>query len=252
MPAISAVLITKNEERNIARCLGSLAPVVDEIIVVDSGSTDSTEAICHRFGAIFTPHTWEGYSQQKNFANSLVSHPLTLSIDADEALSPALAQSILQLKNQPLLNAAYRLNRLTNFCGHWIHHCGWYPDAKVRLWPSGSAHWQGDIHEELILDSPFPVQPLQGDLLHYSYYSVNDLALRQPGYYRLAASEAYAKGRRSSLAAILFKPLWTFFHDYILRLGFLDGRAGYIVCRMNAHYTFMKYTTLLELSKQKQ
>ena len=122
MPAISAVIITKNEERNIARCLESLAPVVDEIIVVDSGSTDSTEAICHRFGAIFTPHTWEGYSQQKNFANSLVSHPLTLSIDADEALSPALAQSILQLKNQPLLNAAYRLNRLTNFCGHWIHH----------------------------------------------------------------------------------------------------------------------------------
>lgn len=251
MDTLTAIIITKNEERNIGRCLDSLKGVADEIIVVDSGSTDSTPDICRARQVRFVPHPWEGYSAQKNFANSLASHPWTLSLDSDEALSPTLRDTLISLKQNGLNpSAAYRFNRLTNFCGHWIHHCGWYPDAKTRLWPTGQAQWTGTIHEQLILHGNLQTIPLIGDLLHYSYYTVDDLALRQPPYYQLAASQAHAAGKQASMAAIVLKPLWTFLRDYLLRLGLLDGHAGYILCRMNAHYTFMKYTTLRQLSKQ--
>ena len=249
MTPISAVIITQNEQRNIERCLQSLQGVADEIIVVDSGSTDTTEAICRSHGAQFLFHQWEGYAGQKNYADTLASHPWTLSIDADEALSPRLRDTLVALKQSGLdPGTVYNLRRLTNFCGSWIHHCGWYPDTKVRLWSSGTATWQGQIHEEVVFSHHHRVVTLDGDLLHYSYYTIDDLARRQPSYYNLAAREAFAQGRRATVAHILFKPLWTFLHDYILRLGILDGTAGYTVCRMNAHYTFMKYTTLRQLA----
>ena len=247
MNRISAIIITHNEERNIGRCIESLKGVADEIIVVDSGSTDATEAICLGLGAKFVPHPWAGYSGQKNYANGLASNPWTLSIDADEALSPTLQQTLRTLKQEGLSDdTAYSMNRLTNFCGSWIHHCGWYPDTKVRLWPSGKAQWEGDIHEELRLEGVPCRDHLKGDLLHYSYYEIDDLARRQPRYYQLAAQSAFDAGRRAGMAAIVLKPCWTFVRDYLLRGGFRDGRAGYILCRMNAHYTFMKYTTLFQ------
>lgn len=250
MIQISAIVITQNEERNIGRCLQSLQGVADEMIVVDSGSTDDTENICRRMGAHFVSHPWKGYAEQKNFANGLASHPWLLSIDADEALSPTLRDELLQLKASDQLDpqCVYRLRRLTNFCGSWIRHCGWYPDARVRLWPRGTAQWQGDVHEQLAYASHPRVVTLRGDLLHYSYYSLDELARRQPRYYHTAASEMAQRGRRCGMASVVLRPLWTFLRDYLLRLGFLDGAAGFIVCRMNAHYTFMKYATLREKS----
>lgn len=251
MDNISAIVITKNEERNIGRCLDSLKDIANEIIVVDSGSTDATRDICLAHHVRFVNHPWEGYSAQKNYANSLATHPWTLSIDADEALSPTLRSTLAALKQRGLdPSTAYRFNRLTNFCGDWIHHCGWYPDTKTRLWPTGQAQWTGTIHEQLILTPDLHTVTLKGDLLHYSYYTIDDLARRQPPYYQLAASQALQAGKRAPMAAIVLKPLWTFLRDYILRLGFLDGHAGYILCRMNAHYTFMKYTTLRQMAKQ--
>ena len=248
MVRLSVVIITHNEERNIERCLESLSGIASEVIVVDSGSTDGTESICRQYGARFVHHDWEGFSCQKNFAETLATGDWILSLDADEQVGEVLFDSIIELLGKgPHEGEVYSMNRLTNFCGHWIRHCGWYPDTKVRLWQRGTARWEGDVHEQLVFSKPVKTLQLKGDLLHYSYYTLDELATRQAHYYLLAAQEAYAKGRRCRRGALLWKPLWRFLRDYLFRGGFLDGEAGYTVCRMNAHYTFMKYATLREL-----
>ncbi|MBQ0015690.1 MAG: glycosyltransferase family 2 protein [Bacteroidales bacterium] len=250
---LSAVVITQNEERNIGRCLKSLQGVADEVVVVDSGSTDATKAICDRYGVRWEHHDWEGYAEQKNFANQLAQGDWILSIDADEALSPRLRQQLLDLKQQGFADGVvYRVKRLTNYCGSWIHHCGWYPDAKVRLWKAGMAQWEGSIHETLCYAADMQVVTLMGDLEHYSYYSIEDHARRQPRYYLLDAQKAYDRGQRTCRWGAMYHSLWTFVRDYLIRMGVLDGYAGYTVCRLNAHYTFMKYATLYELGQPKQ
>lgn len=250
MDKISAIIITLNEERNIGRCLDSLQAVADEVIVVDSGSTDRTEAICRQAGVRFVHHDWAGYDGQKNFANSLAAHPWTLSIDADEALSTELRSSLLRMKEQGFAaNTAYSVNRLTNYCGRWIHHCGWYPDARIRLWPTGTATWDGEVHEELTFNTQLSILNLKGDLHHYSYYSVAEHAQRTARYATLAGEKAFRQGRRHT-GGIALKTAWTFLRSYILRLGFLDGRAGYTVCKISSFYTLIKYARLRELSQQ--
>ena len=248
MEKISAIIITLNEERNIGRCIESLTDVADEIIVVDSGSSDATEQICHQAGVRFVHHDWEGYSEQKNYANSLATHPWLLSIDADEALSPTLRENIINIKNNRMTeNTAYHFNRLTNYCGHWIHHCGWYPDRCTRLWHQGMATWDGIIHETLRYHAPHTDVHIDGDLLHYSYYSVNDHLIRMTKYAPLTAKRAFDEGKHCSMAGVVLRPMWTFFRTYILKGGFLDGKAGYTVSRMSAYNTFLKYTILREL-----
>ncbi len=251
---ISAVIITHNEERNIARCLQSLQGVADEVVVVDSGSTDQTEAICGSFKSQFPSlrfqyHPWEGYSEQKNYANSLATGDWILSLDADEALSSRLRESILALKRDGFpSNTAYSFNRLTNYCGHWIHHCGWYPDTCTRLFPKDAAKWDGIVHEQLAFSTQHSILNLKGDLLHYSYYTVGDHASRQLHYATLAANKAYHAGKRATGFDLWLRPGWTFFRNYILKGGFLDGHAGYTVCRMSAFYTFLKYAQIREFS----
>lgn len=252
MEKITAVIITLNEERNIRRCLDSLAGVADEVIVVDSGSTDCTEQICREAGVRFVHHDWEGYDGQKNYADGLASHEWTLSVDADEALSPALRESLLALKRQGLDGGAvYAVNRLTNYCGCWIRHCGWYPDARVRLWRTGLATWDGEVHEELHFSSAVRRVPLEGDLWHYSYYTVAEHVERTERYATLAADKAFRQGRRYR-GPIGHKVLWAFVRSYILRLGFLDGSAGYTVCRISSQYTKVKYSRLRELTRNAQ
>ena len=169
------------------------------------------------------------------------------------ALSPALRATLLQLKEHGLrTDSVYQCHRLNNFCGSWIHHCGWYPDAKIRLWPTGHAQWHGTIHEELIHDQCPNTVTLKGDLLHYSFYSIDEMTLRHRRYYLLAAQAAHDAGRKATMTAVVLKPLWAFLRGYVLLGGFLDGHAGYLVCRMNAHYTFMKYATLREMTKKSQ
>lgn len=247
---ISAVIITQDEERNIARCLDSLAGVADEVVVVDSGSTDATAEICASHNSQFSIlnfqfHKWQGYDCQKNHANSLATHPWVLSIDADEALSPTLRKSLLTLKaTEPDIHTVFDVNRLNNYCGHWIHHSGWYPDRKTRLWYRDTAQWTGSVHEELRYTCVPRHILLDGDLLHYTYYSVADHAARQVKYATLAAEKSLNEGKRVRSSDLWIKPAWTFFRNYLLRLGFLDGHAGYIVCRMSAFYTFIKYANL--------
>ena len=175
---ISAVIITNNEEKNIERCIDSLIGVVDEIIVIDSFSTDKTEEICKSKNVRFVQHEWEGFSKSKNFGNQLVTYDLILSLDADEALSVDLQNSLLDLKNKSDVFEAYSLNRRTNFCGNWINHSGWYPDQKLRLWNKNRGHWEGEIHEKIKLNNNATIEHLNGDLLHYSYHTISDLNIQ--------------------------------------------------------------------------
>ena len=246
MEQLTAVIITLNEERNIGRCLESLVGVADEVVVVDAGSTDQTEAICLAQGVRFVRHSWQDYSAQKNYANSLASHAWVLSIDADEALSPRLRESILSLKREGFAaGTAYECNRLTCYCGHWVHHCGWYPDVCLRR---EEAQWVGVVHEELRFAAAVRRVHLQGDLHHYSYRSVAEHAAKTSRYALLAGEKAYAEGRRCGAAALWLKPAATFVQNYVLRGGWRDGATGFTICRMAAFYTFVKYARLRELS----
>lgn len=247
---ISAVIITFNEEKNIARCLESLRGIVNEIVVVDSFSTDATQAICETYRVKFVQRQWAGYSAQKNYANHLATGDYILSIDADEVISPELRLSISGLK-EPYADA-YQFNRLTNYCGHWIKHGGWYPDRKLRLFRNNIALWEGSIHETLIFSKPVKPVHLKGDLLHYSFYTMGEYVRQQDKFTDLTAQKAFAKGKKSSVAGIVFRPRWRFFRDFILKMGFLDGRWGYQVCKIMAFATFMKYVKLQQMNSSKK
>lgn len=243
---ITAVIITNNEERNIARCLESLRGIADEVIVVDSGSTDQTEAICHTLGATFIRQEWLGYSAQKNFGNSRAAHDWILSLDADEALSDILHGAILHHKKNGL-QGAFRFNRLTNYCGHWVRHCGWYPDKKTRLFHRQQARWEGQfVHEELVVQAGISVTDLPGDLLHYSYYTVQEHRERSLKYARLGAEKIAAKKSTSFLKPHL-SAATRFVQMYLLKAGFLDGWAGWKIATITAKETFMKYSLARKL-----
>jgi glycosyltransferase involved in cell wall biosynthesis len=252
MLTISVVIITYNEERNIGRCLQSVRCAADEIVVVDSGSTDNTQAICHEYGAKFVRQAWLGYGAQKNFANTLSSCQYILSLDADEALSEELQQSIACIKQNPTA-AAYSMNRLTNYCGRWIRHCGWYPDTKLRLWQSGCAQWSLDpVHEKLLLQPSASIAHLNGDLLHYTYSGMAKYIHLTNQYTTLAAENYYARRKKCSTVKIIFAPVWNFVRLFIFKCGFLDGYYGFVVCRIAAFYTFLKYIKLRQLYRERR
>ena len=244
---ISAVIITFNEERNIGRCLDALAGVADEVVVVDSFSKDSTEQICRAKGARFIQHAFEGFGTQKNWALKQAFHPYVLSLDADEVLSEALRASILTAK-QNWQYDGYTMNRLTNYCGRWIRHSGWYPDRKLRLFDTRKGRWGADdVHEKVEMDAGSSTGHLDGDLLHYSYYSVQEHIGRVHRYAEMAASALHAQGKRASWLNVIFSPVFKFFRNYVLKLGFLDGSAGWTICRIAALETYLKYRNLLRL-----
>lgn len=247
--SLSAVIITKNEERNIERCLISLNGIADEIVVVDSFSTDRTEEICKEHNAIFIQNPFEGHIQQKNFAIDAASNEWILSLDADEALTEELRNSILAIKSNPTFTG-YRMNRLTNYCGHWVRHCGWYPDTKVRLVNRKNARWVGvNPHDRLDLLNGEQSGFLEGDLLHYSYYTRED-HLKQIEYFgNIAAKELFDRGGKTNFVMIAAKVVAQFVKSYFLKLGFLDGRTGFIISRLSAYATYRKYVKLLNMQR---
>ena len=253
MPKLSAVIITKNEERNIGRCLDSLQDLADDLIVVDSGSTDKTETICIEKGARFVFNEWAGYIEQKNFANGLAEHQFILSLDADEALSEKLRQSILSIKEN-ITADAYEMNRLTNYCGKWIRHCGWYPDRKLRLFDRNKFEWGGErIHENLTPKAEnVTIESLSGDIHHYSYYDISQHITQANLFTNLTAELAIEKGKRAGMLKILVNPMVKFCRDYFIKLGFLDGYYGYVVCRISAQATFMKYAKIRQMRKARK
>lgn len=250
MPQLSVVIITYNEEKNIGRCLESIQGIADDIIVLDSFSTDNTEIICKKFNVNFIQRRWEGYSDSKNYANSQAKYDWILSLDADEALSEELKKSILEIKKQDV-QKTFSFNRLTNYCGKWIRHCGWYPDVKVRIFDRNTTQWEGMIHEKLNVPEN-SAQHLKGDLLHYSYYKIEEHYRQSDKFSTLSAENLYAKGKNASVLKMIFSPAVKFVQHYFLKLGFLDGNAGYTVCKIMASTTFRKYSKLRALNSQKK
>jgi glycosyltransferase involved in cell wall biosynthesis len=249
MPAISAVIITHNEAHNLGRCLASLAGVVEEVVVVDSGSTDETEAIARAQGARFFTRPWEGYASTKNWANQQAQGPYLLSLDADEELSPTLREAILAEKDQ--LRGAYHFARLTRFVDHWVRHGGWYPDHKVRLFPQGQARWVGDyLHESLQLDPGLSRHLLAGDLLHHSFHTLSAYWLRADRYTTLKAEGRYQRGQRFAWWRLWLRPAWVFANMYWLKSGWRDGFTGYTVARLSATYAWLTEMKLRERQRQ--
>ncbi len=252
MIKLSAVIITYNEEEHLEKCLSSLNGIADEIIVLDSYSTDRTSEICKLFGVKFIQHEFEGYIEQKNYAVSLANNNYILSLDGDEALSENLKTSILNIKSNWEFDG-YVCNRLNNYCGKWIKHSDWYPDRKLRLFKKGSGEWQGiNPHDCYILKKGLKCSKLNGDLLHWMYrdYSEHNQKIED---FSTIASEAYYKlGIKSSLWKILYRPFWAFFKAYFLRFGFLDGLDGFIISVQTYHGTFLKYIKLYRLWKTKR
>lgn len=242
MNKITAVVITLNEERNIGRCLESLMPVVDEVVVLDSFSTDATAEICKKHGVRWVTHEWDGYVTTKNYANTLASNDLILSIDADEALSPELASSIRNIKEANVEGKVFSMNRLMNYCGRWIRHGGWYPDTKVRIFDRRTVRWKGQkVHETLELPKGTQVVQLEGDLLHYSFYTPEEHHRQMEKFAALSAEEMVENGRRPSLASAWIHTGWKFVRDYFFKAGFLDGRLGWTISKINAHGVWYKY-----------
>lgn len=248
MNKITAVIITLNEERNIRRCLESLVTVADEVVVVDSFSEDATPAICSEYDVRFFSLPWEGYVATKNKANNLASNDLILSIDADEALSPELAEAIQQLKETEVEGKAFSMNRRMNYCGQWIRHGGWYPDTKIRIFDRRSVCWTGQkVHETLSIPEGTRVEHLQGDLLHYSFYTREEHRRQMEKFATLSAQEMAEAGKRPGWLTACVHTGWRFLRDYVCKAGFLDGAKGFDISRDNAHGVWYKYTTARSL-----
>jgi len=249
---LSIVVITFNEERNLARCLDSVKDIADEIVVVDSNSTDNTVAIAASYNARVIQHPFIGYGEQKNFATQQASNDWILSLDADETITPELKQSILEVKRDPVFSV-YQMSRLTNYCGKWIRHCGWYPDKQTRLYNRTKGKWEEPkVHEYWRLDNDKEQGGnLKGDILHYSFTTINEHLRKIEKYSELAARESVENGKAATLFKIFFSPKWHFVNEFILQLGFLDGFYGYTVCRLSVYATFLKYSKIRLYYKQK-
>ncbi len=242
--SISVVVITYNEQKNIGRCLESVKDVADDIVVVDSYSTDDTEKICREHGARFVQHTFHSHIDQKNWAINQAKYPHILSLDADESLSETLKNSILEVKKNWLYDGYY-FNRLTNYCGEWIRHTTWYPSRKLRLWDSRSGIWGGiNPHDKYILDKGATKKFLKGDILHYSYYNISEHVKQLNSFSSIQAKAYFEKGRKASYIGVLLHTCWRFSKEYFFCLGILDGHYGLVISKNSAHETFLKYSKL--------
>jgi glycosyltransferase involved in cell wall biosynthesis len=247
---LSIVIITLNEEKNIGRCIDSLIPVADEFIIADSFSTDNTVTLIRNKGLEVIQREWQGYSATKNHANTLATGDFILSIDADEALSPELARAIQEFKINPTADVCH-VNRLTNYCGQWIRHGGWYPEFKARIFRRGMAEWRGTIHEDLVLIGQYKATMLTGDLYHYSYPTVDSHLKKVFTYARLAAERDLSSGKRYTLLGNgLLKPWFMFVRKYFFSLGLLDGYYGFVIAVISALERFLRFVYFKEITKK--
>ncbi len=252
---ISACIIARDEADRIEACIASVA-FCDEIVVLDSGSTDDTPALARAAGARVIETDWPGWVKQKNRAVEAAQYDWILSLDADERVDAQLRASIERLREARLADEsaprAYEVNRKVFYLGRWIRHGGWYPEWRARLFDRRHAHWGGvDPHDRVECDGPRE-RIRDGHLEHYTYRSMEDQLRQMARFSKAKAVAMHAGGARASLPGMLLRPTWRFVHNYVLRLGFLDGRSGYILAKVNAHYTFMKYAQLWELARAEQ
>ena len=247
--SISAIVITKNEESNIERCLASLA-FADEIVVLDSFSTDRTVEIARRFTDKISQREFAGYADQKNAAMELAANDWALIVDADEVVTDELAAEIRKAVESDRFDA-YRMPRLTHFLGKPIRHCGWYPDYVIKLMRRSKARYPDRIvHETPDIDGA--IGTLASDLLHYTYRDIDDLCRKMTAYARAAARQKLADGERFRLSKLFFAPGLAFLKKYILKQGYRDGLRGFIICAMTQTGVFLRYAMLWEMSIRKE
>ncbi len=249
MTGLSVIVITQNEAKNIKACLASVS-FADEVIVVDSGSTDGTQEIARSMGAaVHQTSDWPGFGPQKNRALDLVQFPWALSLDADERVTSDLAEKIRQVVLSDV-GTAYEIPRLTQFCGQWIRHSGWTPDYVLRLFKRGSARFSDDlVHERVVLDSGEPIR-LTSPLLHFSYPTPSHYWRKLEQYSQAWAQQRFARGQKTSMVRAGLAGVAAFLRSYIFQFGFLDGAMGFAVCSMQAQAAFGKYFHLYCLQRQ--
>lgn len=251
MKTLSVAIIAFNEERNIARCIDSVLNVADQIVVVDSFSTDKTSELAKGRGAEVYQHPFRTFSEQKNIAISYCNSDYILSLDADECVDNQLVDSLMKIKSSECVDCFY-IKRKTFINTTWIRTCGWYPDKLIRLWRNGTVAWAGDfVHESSVPQYGTTTALLQGHILHYSFGSVGDLFAKANKYSTLSAQKKAMAGKKVSFLGLIFLPVFRFLRDYIGRGGFRDGFYGLSVAASNSMETFLKYAKLYELNRCK-
>jgi (heptosyl)LPS beta-1,4-glucosyltransferase len=244
---LTVTVITRDEASNIAAAISSVS-WADEIVVIDSHSTDNTAEIARAHGARVDVRDWPGYSAQKNYAASVASHDWILSLDADERVTPELAAEIRALLQQEPGARGYRMPRVTHYLGRWIRSTDWYPDYQLRLYDRRAGRWNGRrVHESVALDGT-PGQ-LRGELQHFAYRDISHHLATIDRYTSLAAEQWRDEGRRAGALETFFSPRFAFLRNYLLRGGFRDGHAGLLVSILNSYYVFLKYAKLWELTQ---
>ena len=250
MEKLSVVIITLNEATDIERAIRSMQGLADEVVVIDSGSKDGTQDIATKAGARVVHRAFNGYGEQKHFANEQAAHRWVLNIDADEHLSEELRASMRKVLAQPE-HAGYTMNVLTSYCGRYIRHCGWYPNTYLGLWDRQQGNMSLDkVHEGWRLHEGATTGHLSGDLLHEGFPTIDSHMERIRRYSEIGARFDAARGKRVSLLKLLLGPGWVFFTTYFIRLGFLDGYQGYLISRISAFAAFVKYSKIRLYAKK--
>ncbi|MEQ8359329.1 MAG: glycosyltransferase family 2 protein [Cytophagales bacterium] len=247
---ISLVIIAFNEEDKLANCINSAKEVVDDILVVDSYSTDQTVLIAGSLGARVIQNPFEGHIEQKNFALQNAYYEHVLSLDADEALSEQLRNNILKIKSNWQADA-YKMNRLTSYCGKWIRHGTWYPDRKIRLFKKDAGSWKGsNPHDRFDVREGKNISFIKGDILHYTMDNISD-HLKQMDYFtEIMARDLHKAGKKSNYLKLIFSPMIKFVMAYFVRLGILDGYYGLVIALNSAHASFLKYAKLMDFNRR--
>ena len=247
MNKLSVVIITFNEADNIARCIDSVREVAEEVLVVDSFSTDRTREIAQAKGARVIEHIFEGHIQQKNWAKEQAIYDWVLSLDADETLSEELSHSIRKAKSEHHADG-YTMNRLNYYCGQAIKTCGWYPDKKARLWNRRKGEWTGiNPHDKFVLKQGAIVKHLQGDILHNTYPTHESFMLTREKFSTISAQHLQHKSKAYLTYKMWLSPPFKFIKTYIINLGFTEGRIGFVICYNLAREVYLKYKKALQL-----
>ncbi len=242
MIKISATIITFNEAQNIQSCVESLEGIADEVIVIDSYSTDETVSICKALGCRVIQRPFQGYADQKNYANEQAAFDFILSMDADEVLSSELRRTLVQKKKIWQKGEAFSMNRLNNYCGKWIKYNGWYPDKKIRLWHKAEGKWGGNaLHEHLILEPSVEITHLEGDLLHYTIKNIEQHVNQVNKFSSIKAHELQQKSIVYLFFKLLFNPFFRFVKGYFFKMGFRDGFIGLMISIISAYSEYLKY-----------
>ncbi|MGF1762528.1 glycosyltransferase family 2 protein [Aliivibrio kagoshimensis] len=243
---LAVALIVKNEEKHLKACLDTVKDWVDEIVILDSGSSDATKAIASEYTEkFFVNEDWQGFGTQRRLAQQHIESDFVLWLDADERVTPELKLSIQQAVTDNKPNTLYKISRLSWVFGRYIRHCGWYPDRVVRLYPATLTQYDDSlVHEKVEISDTMNVENLSGDAIHYTYNDLNHYLVKSAGYAEAWAKQREARGKKSSIGQGITHAIACFVKMYIIKAGFLDGKQGFLLSLLSAHSTFVKYADL--------